>query len=62
MNPNIQSIIDDLYAESKHRDSNGCEFTEEDAENVITLVENIGMPYENALRHVLRGIEECLGW
>jgi hypothetical protein len=59
----IDSIISELEDSKEYYDLSGVEITEEDAQNVISLMQS-GMPMDDAVSEVLEGIRDVVsqGW
>jgi lipoate-protein ligase A len=59
----IERILDELEDAKEYYDLNGVEMTEEDAQNVVSLLQQ-GMTMNDAILEVLNGIRSVLsqGW
>jgi hypothetical protein len=59
----IECILDELEDAKEYYDLNGVEMTEEDAQNVASLLQQ-GMTMNDAILEVLNGIRSVLsqGW
>ena len=60
---NIGNILRRLESEKKYHELDGVEITEEDAQNVVSLLRQ-GMPMDDAISDVLNGIRDVIsqGW
>ena len=60
---NIDNILDELEDSKSYFDLDGVEITEEDAQNVISLMQQ-GMSMDDAISETLNGIRDVVsqGW
>ena len=55
----MKEILDELYNDAKYYGLNGVEFTDEDVENVLHLM-NKGEDFEDAKKSILTNIHNSL--